>query len=155
MMVVQIPRHRRAREENRRSWHGGAFIVESLVLLAFLMAALAVVVQLTGIAHERGTEADHLSNAVTIAANNAEAFAADPASGNMTASFTIANGSLVEVDGTPDAGDESTTYQVNRTVEQHDKGGGTLYTAHIAVTQGAETVYTLDTSRYSTGAEEA
>ena len=154
-MVVQIPRHGRAREENRRSWHGGAFIVESLVLLAFLMAALAVVVQLTGIAHERGTEADRLSNAVTIAANNAEAFAADPASGNMTAAFAIANGSLVEVDGTPDAGNESPTYQVTVTGEELYKGGGTRYTAQTSVTQGTETGYTLDTSRYSTGAEEA
>lgn len=154
-MVVQLPRRRRTRTENRRSWHGGAFIVESLVLLAFLMAALAVVVQLTGIAHERGTEADHLSNAVTLAANNAEAFAADPASGSMTASFTIANGSLVEVDGTPDAGNEAATYLLDRTVEQHAKGSGTLYTAHIAVTQGGETVYALDTSCYSTDAEEA
>lgn len=145
-MAVDLSRLRRVSSQNRRSWHGGAFIVESLVLLAFLVAALAVAIQLMGVAHQHGTQADRLSSAIILASNDAEAFAADPLSGNVSGSFTSVDGELVEVsDGEPGGGN---FYEVSRAVEARDEAAGTLYEARIRVSCDGETVYELNTARY-------
>ena len=147
MMAVDLSRLGRPGPQDRRSWHGGAFIVESLVLLAFLVAALAVSIQLMGVAHQHGTQADRLSSAVILASNEAEAFATDPAAGNVSASFATVDGELVESAGA-DAPADGSIYQVTRTVEARDEQAGTLYEARIAVTCDGQDVYELDTARY-------
>lgn len=121
-------RLRRPSERDRRPWHGAAFIVEALVLLTFLVASVAVTVQVMGASHERGTAAGELSAAVVMASNDAEAFAADPTTGDLAASE----------DG----------YELTRTVEQEATDAGTLYRAHIAVARDGAIVYELDTARY-------
>lgn len=151
-MELDLSRIRRTGSEGRRSWHGAAFVVESLVLLAFLVASLAVVISLMGDAHARGQAADELSNAIIAASNSAEEFAADPAGagdGN-TAWYAVVDGALVEV-GAGDAGDDAggnAAYAVTRAVEREAQSAGTLYRAHIAVEREGATVYELDTSRY-------
>ena len=62
----------------RRSttWHGMAFVVESLVLLVFLTAALAVFSMLLGVAHTTGANTRQLTTAVLAANDVAEQFAA-------------------------------------------------------------------------------
>ncbi len=145
-MALDLSRMRRADAQGRRPWHGGAFVVESLVLLAFLVAALAVTIQLMGVSHERGTQADRMSNAIILASNDAEAFAANPQAGNVSANFQNADGALRETGEGDDA--SGTAYQVSRTVSQQSEAAGTLYQAHIAVTADGETVYELDTARY-------
>lgn len=150
-MTLDISRIRSLNERDRHSWHGAAFIVESLVLLAFLVASLAVTMQLMGAAHERGTEADSLSNAIVLASNDAEAFAANPASGDKTARFASVDGELIEA---PDAtSPDATLYDLVRTVERNDQDAGTLYKAHITVVQDGKTVYEVATSRYVSQAE--
>ena len=74
-MGIDLSRLRRGNDHDRRPWHGAAFIVEALVLLVFLIASLAVIMQVIAGAHERSIEADRLSNAIILASNDAEAFA--------------------------------------------------------------------------------
>lgn len=170
-MAFDLSQLRSVNTQGRRSWHGAAFIVESLALLAFLVTALAVVIQLMGVAHERGVEASHLSNAIILASNDAEAFAADPTSGSSEAQFTEDNGTLVSLeeataeadadagaDGAGEADGEAgtvgsadagvTVYRVERTVSDHAETAGTLYEAHIQVSSDGEILYELDTARY-------
>ena len=46
-MGIDLSRLRRGNDHDRRPWHGAAFIVEALVLLVFLIASLAVIMQVT------------------------------------------------------------------------------------------------------------
>ena len=153
-MVVDVSRLRKPQRHDRRSWHGMAFIVEALVLLAFLVASLAVLIQLMGAAQERGMVADELSNAIVLASNDAEAFAARPTDDDATSLFALSDGALVEIVGAPDraeeanVGDSGAVYEVVRTVERRVEAAGTLYEAHIEVACDGRTVYGLDTSRY-------
>lgn len=151
-MALDLSRLRRSSVHDRRPWHGAAFIVESLVLLVFLMASLAVLMQVMGNAHERGIEADKLSNAIILASNDAETFAADPTTGDRTAQFSLVDGELVELTGAEDAA-SAERYEVERTVQQHAEQAGTLYEAHIEVSSGGNAVYEVNTSRYVSGEE--
>ena len=154
-MVVDVSRLRKPQRHDRRSWHGMAFIVEALVLLAFLVASLAVLIQLMGAAQERGMIADELSNAIVLASNDAEAFAACPTDDDAISLFALSNGALVEIADTSDraeeeayGGDSDTVYEVVRTVERRAEAAGMLYEAHIEVACDERTIYELDTSRY-------
>jgi hypothetical protein len=151
-MALDLSRLRRSSVHDRRPWHGAAFIVESLVLLVFLMASLAVLMQVMGNAHERGIEADKLSNAIILASNDAETFAADPTTGDRTAQFSLVDGELVELTGAEGAA-SGERYEVERTVQQHTEKAGTLYEAHIEVSSGGNAVYEVNTSRYVSGEE--
>lgn len=136
----------RSSARDRRPWHGAAFIVESLVLLVFLVGSLAVLMQVMGDAHERGTDADRLSNAVILASNDAEAFAADPSNGSQTAEFALVDGTLVAAS---DASDQNVElYVVTRTVQENAEKAGILYEAHIEVSTEDALVYQMDTTRY-------
>lgn len=138
-------------------WHGTAFLIEALVLVAFLMAALAVVLSLFASARAEEARAARLSEAVTLAQNAAEAFAA-----------TDEPVSRVRQEAGTQTGD---LYVVAVDVAAEGRGAGTLYTATISVTAadtpegagaaegaagatnaesaaGGEALYTLDTARY-------
>lgn len=139
---------RRAKASDRRTWHGAAFIVEALVLLAFLMASLAVLVGLMGSAHERGSAADELSCATILAANDAEKFAADPAAPHDAERFASVDGSLVKL-GDGNAEDGTPVYELVRIVTPRTQEAGTLYEARILVSCDGKPVYELSTSRYA------
>lgn len=127
---------RRAHPAEQRTHHGRAFVIEALFLLVFMMGSLAVLTSLMVSSYERGAASDDLSRAVVLAANDAEAFAADPAGETLgTAEGTGASGSE---DG----------FQLARTVEQRAQEAGTLYEAHITVSHDGDVIYELDTSRY-------
>lgn len=127
-MNFDATRLRRPDERERRSWHGAAFIVEALVLMVFLIASVTVTVQVMSASHEHGAQAAELSAAIVLASNDAEAFAADPLSGDVA---TTEDG-----------------YTLTRTVDRETTEAGTLYRAHIVVSYGDEPVYELDTARY-------
>lgn len=151
MMIIDTSKLRQTASREQRTWHGAAFIVEALVLLVFLMAALAVVIQLMNAAHERGIQADELSDAIVLASNNAEAFAADPTATTYETTFVSENGTLSAYDGAKGAVEEledTPWYEVARTVENTRTDAGTLYTAHISVSCKGEPLYELDTARY-------
>ena len=110
-----------ARTERAPLWHGTAFLVEALVLLAFLTAALAVFAQLFASARTEAARGAELSEAVAIAQNAAERFAAaaDPAALDGA---TTATG--------PQTGN---AYYLVIDVEPTEQAAGTLWTATIYV----------------------
>lgn len=106
-----------------------SFLIEALVVLAFIMLALAVFVRLFSSAQLEGMHANQVSQAVLIATNCAEEFSADPT--GMQESF--------EQDGL--------LVRCSTTDERHT--AGTLYEAVISVyNQAGEELYVLETSRY-------
>lgn len=146
-MPIDLSRLRHGSVHDRRPWHGSAFIVEALVLLVFLIASLAVLMQVIGGAHERGEDADRLSNAIILASNDAETFAADPTAGDLVTTYALVNGELI-VEAGNDAPERADRYDVTRTVQAQAQQTGTLYEAHIEVTSDDVIVYQVDTARY-------
>lgn len=109
--------------------HGGmAFLVEALIILAFLMTALAIFAQLFSSAQLEGRSAERMSRAVMAATNTAEEFSAHPTS----------------VDKNKTEGDLTVTCEI----EDAKRDSGTLYNATITVFEGEEQLYTLHTARY-------
>ena len=66
------------RRAERRVWPGAAFIVEALLLLVFLAGSLAVLMELNADADAAGQQCADLMDAIVLASNAAEEFAADP-----------------------------------------------------------------------------
>lgn len=114
----------------RSTWHGTAFLVEALVLVAFIALSVAVFMQLFQEAHALGGQNQELGIAINAASNVAEEFAADP---TAVSEVSQANG-----------------YTVHCDVDADDLAGGTLYHATIYVDDpaGGQAVYTINTARY-------
>ena len=137
-------------KHTRPDWSNTAFVVEALVLLVALLAASAILVQMFAYAHKTSDQTADLANAVVLAQNAAEEFSANPAAAAAGATTGIgaatgtASSSLLE-------GAEGLSVACNVTSE--NTSAGTLYTAHITVTDdpGAE-IYTLTATRYVSGA---
>lgn len=142
---------RAAASRDRASWHGAAFVLEVMVLVAFVAASLAVLAAVFSGAQMRGIDAIRLTDAVTLAAsgasNGAEDFAADPEAafeeGTSTTYYAVAAGSVSACD--PAA---SNACEVTRVVERHATEAGALYDATITVTRDDEVLYELETSAY-------
>ncbi|WP_165045642.1 hypothetical protein [Adlercreutzia sp. ZJ138] len=132
---------RRAHPAEHRSRHGRAFVIEALFLLVFMMGSLAVLTGLMVSSYERGAASDDLSRAVVLAANDAEAFAANPEGESLQATDGIG------------ATDSERDFKLERIVEQHPQEAGTLYVAHITVSDDERIIYTLYTSRYVSNGE--
>lgn len=111
---------RRTHWVSTRSWHGTAFVIEALLLLLFLAASLAIVMQLFGTSYTQGVQNQKAAEAIQVATNVAEEFAAQPA----RKSFSQTEGD----------------YAVSCVVVPKEYDGGTLYEATITVYEGfAET----------------
>ena len=167
-MGIDLSRLRRGNDHDRRPWHGAAFIVEALVLLVFLIASLAVIMQVIAGAHERSfvlsdETVGHTREKLVIP-EEVEIFD-EKFEGKCTAYFqpdehkipprircfeghnVLVDGQLVQPEGPIDVLDKS-VYDLTRIVEAQSQPGGTLYTAHIYVSCGGEATYQIDTARY-------
>ena len=119
------------RHREKRRFASTAQMIEAIVMLFVVMCVLAVVAGLLAGAVSEMHAGAQTEDATRAALNAAEAFSADPAA----------------VPATQTAGDLTVTCDV--TPEAHHDG--TLFRAHIAVTDGeGATVYELDTARYVT-----
>ena len=133
-------------------WHGAAFLVEALVLLAFLAASLAVLFSLFASARAEADRAARLSEAVAIAQNAAEGIAAaDTFSADAVPATQVVTGAQT-----------GTTYELAIELEPRATGAGTLWHATITVCDAtasadadAEPLYTLETARYLPAEESA
>ena len=127
---------------SKPAWSHTAFMVEALFLLAFLIAAMAVVTQLFAGAAAQAREADHITQATVLAQSAAEEFSSNPQA--------VAKGAAV---GQGVAAGESTKddLQVACTVDADKQTAGTFYTAHITVSDDTSEIYALDASRYVSG----
>ena len=149
-------------------WHGAAFLVEALVLLAFLAASLAVLFSLFASSRAEADRAARLSEAVAIAQNAAEGIAAADTFSADTAPATQ----------TVTGAQTGTTYELAIELEPQATGAGTLWHATITVCDtnagasdadavrsaagagtaadaDAEPLYTLETARYLSAEESA
>ena len=123
--------------DTRPAWSGMAVLMEAMILLLFLVGSLAVMTQLFAASALRAREGEQLAQAVALATDAAERFAADPA----TAPASSTEGDLV----------------VACDVTSEPTDAGTLYHATITVTDaGAQNaseapLYTLATTRYVEG----
>lgn len=146
-------------------WHGAAFLVEALVLLAFLAASLAVLFSLFASARAEADRAARLSEPVAIAQNAAEGIAAaDSFSADAVPATQVVTGAQT-----------GTTYELAIELEPRATGAGTLWHATITVCDAdasasatdaahsaagaayadAEPLYTLETARYLPAEESA
>lgn len=125
------------RNKRRSNWSNTAFLVESLVLLFFLIACLAVFTQMFAHSWRASSDASKLSAACVVAQNAAEEFEANPqAVQNDTIDVSDASG---------------TSFHVSRTIESEAAAAGTMYTVHIAVSDDTGEVYSLEAQRYMEG----
>ena len=114
----------------RRTRRGSrAFIVEALVLFVFLVITLAIVSQLFFASANQAQKSLELERAITVAANAAERFSANPTSAEIS-----------------EAGQDGLT--VRCTITPQFTTSGTLYEATITVSNEYEDIYTLTTARY-------
>lgn len=156
------------RDGGRASWHGTALLVEALVLLAFLVASLALFMQVFAQARGMGAEGSRLAQAVAMASNLAEEFAADPATepeplehNGLTASCAVATVAANDADGTggqtgSGADDALSGAPAGDSSSDSSGAAGTLYRATILVTDGdGDEVYRLVTERYANGDDAA
>lgn len=127
-------------QRGKNSWTSTAFMVEAIVLLFFLIAAMAVFTQLFGLATTTSTEAARLANATTLAQNAAEEFSSNPAS--------VAKGKQL---GLGAAAGSSDKFKLTCDVDKKKQGTGILYSAHIVVSDDGGEVYSLDASRFVEG----
>lgn len=114
--------------EERPARRNTALIVESLVLLVFLIASLAIITRLLVVSLDNAEKSKSLEHAVILATNAAERFTAQPASA-----------SDVERDG-------ELTVRCEVTPER--LGAGTLYSATITVADEDGEIYRISTSSY-------
>lgn len=124
----------RSTSRGRPAWTGAAFIVESMLLLVFVAASLAVLVQLFVGSATQAQRGEDLSRAVAVAGSVAEQFAHAPEG------FTGPG----EVDG----------LRVRCDVVDEQQPHGVLYRAVVdvygpgAAQDGDEPIYSIETSRY-------
>lgn len=117
------------RHREKRRFASTAQMIEAIVMLFVVVCALAVVAGLLAGALGQMRTGAQTEDATRAAINAAEAFSADPAGQPAT---QTAGDLTVACDVTPEAHRD-----------------GTLYRAHISVTNGeGATVYELDTARY-------
>ena len=128
------------RNKRRSNWSNTAFLVESLVLLFFLIACLAVFTQMFAHSWQASSDASKLSAACVVAQNAAEEFEANP---------QAAQNDTIDVSDVSDA--SGTSFRVSRSVESEATAAGTMYTVHIAVSDDMGEVYSLEAQRYMEG----
>lgn len=126
-----------AHNDSRHIKSTTAFVVEMLILLVALVSSMGVLTQLFSRSIAASQQSERLCQAVNVAENAAEEFAADPAG--------VAAGKKV---GRGDALKGRDGYRVSCETAQVERSAGTLWRAHITVSDSQGKVYSLDTSRY-------
>lgn len=132
IFAERVPAHPR-----RSGRSAASFVVEALVLLVFLAACMAVFTQLFSGAATLAKSSERLSDAVMVAKDAAEEFSSAPAaveSGQPVGLTVIENGK----DG----------FDVACDVTSDKTDAGTLYRAHITVSDSQGVAYELDATRY-------
>ncbi len=114
-----------------------AFIVETLALLAVLVVSIAVFTLLFSRATTTADQSSRLCRAVVVAENAAEEFSADPVA--VTGGETVAAGAAT-------SGEDGFAVSCEVTADERDSG--TLFRAHIEVSDDAGVAYELDTARF-------
>lgn len=127
-----------------------AFVVEALILLAFLAVSVAIILQLFAAAGVQSREAHKLSMSEHLATNAAESFAANPRQGSSMQYFD-AKGNLLE-------SEKGAVFSVETSISPMRTEAGTMYAASIQVVNyelrvDGNVTYELETQRYLSALE--
>lgn len=155
--------HRRRASHVKSSWHGKAFLVEALVLLAFLVMSLAVILTLFVNARLESAGGERLAQSVHLAQNAAEEFAANPTDAEALA--IVQDGLAVSARLSYEPHESGTLVRAVITVAEQngeadaagdgadagDGAGAEGSPAADAASAAAEPLYTLETARYVPG----
>ena len=154
--------HRRRASHVKSSWHGKAFLVEALVLLAFLVMSLAVLITLFVNARLESAGGARLAQAVHLAQNAAEEFAANPTDAEALA--IVQDGLAVSAQLTYEPHESGILVRAVIAVTEQsgeagaaagadagDGAGAEGSPAADAASAAAEPLYTLETARYVPG----
>lgn len=160
--------HRRRASHVKSSWHGKAFLVEALVLLAFLVMSLAVLITLFVNARLESAGGARLAQAVHLAQNAAEEFAANPTDAEALA--IVQDGLAVSARLSYEPHESGTLVRAVITVTEQSEeaaadgeaatgagagagngAGAEGAPAADAASAAAEPLYTLETARYVPG----
>lgn len=139
----------------RSRWAGAAFLVEAMLLLVFTAASLVVLTQMFSAAAERAAQAEQLAQAVAVATNAAENFAADPHEGVYE---RAESGMVAVVESSPEKREGGVLYHAEISVytfadigvADSAKGASESGTV-LASIAGGDLLYTLTTSVYESG----
>lgn len=115
----------RARTEARTR---STYLVEALLILVCLLIVASVVMVVFSYALQREEQTQQEQEAIVLAQNAAERFAADPTS--------VPNHTMQDA------------YDIYCETSAEDRGVGVHYTAHVSVAAEGEELFALDTSRY-------
>lgn len=124
-------------DDSRRIRSTTAFVVETLILLIVLAASIGIFTQLFSRAAAASDQSARLCQAVNVAEDAAEEFSADPA--GVAAGNKVGDGVVVK---------GRNGYKVSCKTTQDKRSAGTLWHAHITVSDSQGKVYSLNTSRY-------
>lgn len=131
-------------------WSGAAVLVEAMLLLVFLIASLAVLMQMFSAAVNRADESAQLTAAVAAAADTAEQFAADP----TQAAGTKTEGDLLVVcTVTPEPREAGTLYHAEISVYAAETDAGSGDRTAVDINPTAQPVYSISTSRFESEVE--
>lgn len=127
-----------------------AFVVEALLLIAFLAASVAIILQLFAAAGMHSQEAHRLSMSEHLATNAAESFGASPTTVERTAYY--------DADGNKLNAGDARAYSVQTTVTSQHTTAGVMYSASIIVANheqnyDGDVTYELQTQRYLSNSE--
>ena len=134
------------RHQPRVRWEAAAFLVETMMLVLFIMASLAVLTAMYAQAAQRSTESDELSGAVAMAISAAERFSADPAAMPQRMEQ---DGLTLVCDVTADEREAGTLYRATIRVYADNAGGADGAGSGPA---SATPVYQVSTATYASGA---
>ena len=128
---------RKTQVKSHVTWTSAAFIVESILLLLFLVTSLGILTKVFAESLNSSIESRALDAATIAATSVAESFTANP---TAVAESTEAGDLTVKCEVTDEA-----------------LADGTMYHAHIAVydrtgARGGDAVYSVDTARYVSNA---
>ncbi len=138
--------------------NSAAFVVESLLLLAALIAAMAVFTQLFAGSLTQANESKREVNAIAVAQNTAERFCAHPESAGANDGDAGTGSISYAAEGSGSAGTMSMTSSVTQDGEEFTvtcdvstsvREAGIMYQAHITVSDDAGVAYELDSTRYA------
>ncbi len=129
-----------ATRQGKKPWTSTAFMIEALALLFVLVASLAVFTALFASSANSAKQAQRISDATAVAQNAAEEFSANPAA--VEAGKNVGS----------NAYRASSEFDVSCDVSKDAQATGTLYCAHITVSDSEGEAYALDVARYVEGA---
>ena len=152
-MSFQLPsRHHVGENTSRHA--SAAFLVEALLLLVFLIASLAVFMQMFSASLNRAEQARELTAAVAAASDTAERFAAYPA---QAGGQEIVGDLLVVCDVSSEPRESGTFYVADIAVYPANEGSHANADSGDDVASGidesAEPLYTISTARFESEVE--